>query len=134
MRRLEQVEALFCLLTASVVARLAPFRWLRAYLGHFDTREPVGLHPDQEVLALRVRGLIRGVCRALGWKPRCLARALAATVMLRRRGLQPTLYLGIPTGDPNLRAHAWVRCGGVTVVGGVSRWKYAALGGFSHRE
>jgi transglutaminase superfamily protein len=50
----------------------------------------------------------------------CLMEALAADVMLRRRGYESELHLGIrKTGDRSqpLDAHAWVECDGAVVVG-----------------
>lgn len=131
MKRLESVEAFVCLVTASLLVRLVPFRWLRRYLGDHPRETAPEIGAEAEAQALRVRGLIRGVCRRLDWKPRCLARGVAAIAMLRRRGLEATLYLGVGSDEPGIRGHAWVRCGTVMVVGGVSRWRYTSLGGFS---
>lgn len=131
MRRLELLEAFLCLVVGSVFVRFARYGWLRRFLGDHPRETPTEIGADAEGRALRVRDLIRAVCRWLGWKPRCLARALAATAMLRRRGLASTLYLGVRSTEPDIRGHAWVRCGSVMVVGGVSRGKYTSLGGFS---
>ena len=50
----------------------------------------------------------------------CLRDALAADVMLARRGFQPTLRFGIRKPDGNrltLDAHAWLECDGSIVAG-----------------
>ncbi len=129
--RLEVVEALAFLTLASVAVPLVPYGRIRRYLGAFPRETPRELQEADERRALRVRSRIRTVCRSLGWKPRCLARALAATAMLRRRGLASTTYLGVRPGARPVRGHAWVRCGRVYVVGGVSQHRYETLGGFS---
>lgn len=50
----------------------------------------------------------------------CLAEALAADTMLRRRGYHPLLRIGVRQGDHSLLdAHAWVECDGQVVMGEV---------------
>ncbi len=61
---------------------------------------------------------------------RCFERGLAAHAMLRRRGLQSVLYYGA-AGAGGLRAHVWVRCAGVDVVGGDEAPDFAFLARFS---
>lgn len=52
----------------------------------------------------------------------CLVQALAADVMLRRRGVASKLRIGVRSGDnatEPIEAHAWVECGGAVAVGAV---------------
>jgi hypothetical protein len=50
----------------------------------------------------------------------CLIEALAADTMLRRRGHQPLLRIGVRQGEHSLLdAHAWVECDGQVVMGEV---------------
>ncbi len=50
----------------------------------------------------------------------CLAEALAVYTMLRRRGHEPLLRIGVRQGDRSLlEAHAWVECDGHVVMGEV---------------
>jgi hypothetical protein len=48
----------------------------------------------------------------------CLARALAAQAMLRRRGVASHLCLGVNRADTKLAAHAWIEFREAIVVGG----------------
>lgn len=49
----------------------------------------------------------------------CLTQALAAQVLLRRAGLDTTLRIGVKKEPAEgLKAHAWLECDGVIVVGG----------------
>ena len=64
--------------------------------------------------------IARAVERAARFVPgsRCLAKALAARVLLRRRGLDPELCLGAGRdGDRRLVAHAWLELAGRVVYG-----------------
>jgi hypothetical protein len=47
----------------------------------------------------------------------CLTQALAAHLLLRREGFEPQLQLGVARDAGEFKAHAWVECNGVVVVG-----------------
>ena len=72
----------------------------------------------------------RALRRAAHIQPssRCLARAVAGECLLRRDGYPARLRLGINVGEPRqLRAHAWLECDGVIVIGGEEAVHYAPL-------
>lgn len=125
-------EALFWLSWARLFVTRAPFPRVATFLG-----KPGGDLSDEERAAdprraLEVQAGVRLVCRSLGWRPSCLVRAVAATAMLRRRGLPSTCYFGVQPGiDAALRAHAWVTHGPVFVVGGRCRTRYREIHHFS---
>lgn len=49
---------------------------------------------------------------------KCLAQAILAETLLLRSGFPARIHVGITKpGDSRLRAHAWVECEGVVVVG-----------------
>ncbi len=86
---------------------------------------PVPVAPESPTATtptLRVRGrarLVRTGARTLGGRPRCLAQALTLVLLTRRAARDLTLHLGVGRDDAGaLRAHAWVRHGGVVVIGG----------------
>jgi hypothetical protein len=53
----------------------------------------------------------------------CLVQALAASVMLRRRGVECELRIGVrnrpDAGPAPIEAHAWLECGGQVAVGDI---------------
>jgi hypothetical protein len=87
-----------------------PYRWVVALLSLRD-RDVGSLDPGE------AQGVIESVTRAIAaasrhtpWRSNCLARAIAAKVMLRRRRVASTLYLGVRVEDGALTAHAWLGC------------------------
>jgi hypothetical protein len=52
----------------------------------------------------------------LPFRPTCLVQSLAATSMLKRRGLAHHLHIGARM-DPDFQAHAWVEAAGLIVAG-----------------
>jgi Transglutaminase-like superfamily len=58
----------------------------------------------------------------------CLTQALAAQLLLSRRGLPSRLRIGVARGSgPALRAHAWLESDGVIVIGGSGVEAYTPL-------
>lgn len=51
----------------------------------------------------------------------CLARALAANIMLANNGYRPTLQIGVAVEDAGkITAHAWVEIDGKVVIGALA--------------
>lgn len=68
------------------------------------------------------------------WESACLAQALTGMVMLSRRGIGATLFLGVARDetDPGaMAAHAWLRCGGVILTGAGGVERFSAISFFS---
>jgi hypothetical protein len=70
----------------------------------------------------RIVWAVRAASRRLPGGRTCLIEALAADVMLRRRGHAPVLHLGVRKRNDRvapLDGHAWLVCDGRVVVGAV---------------
>ena len=70
----------------------------------------------------QVRWAITGVSNRTPWTSNCLPQAVAGKYMLKRRGLDSTIYIGAAFTETKdaLRAHAWLRCGKAPVTGGTN--------------
>jgi hypothetical protein len=77
--------------------------------GPKDAKNPVGLAVAVERAGRYVPG------------GTCLARSLALTRMLRKRGLPAETRIGVKTAD-GFRAHAWVEVEGVPVTSEIENW------------
>ncbi len=73
---------------------------------------------DNYRYAYRVAYAVDRICTRTAWESKCLVRALTAQVLLKRKGIHSTLYLGCGMEDGKMVAHAWLRCGKVYVTGG----------------
>lgn len=120
-RKILFVEALFRLCHAWVVVRKTGFAKRAPYLG---TRHPGDWSEGspQNLDKIRdVRWAINKACSLTGHKFTCLMIALAGKEMLRRFDIPNALVLGATSfnasGDKEMMAHAWVRCGYMVVLG-----------------
>jgi hypothetical protein len=82
--------------------------------------------------AQRVGWAVRVLAHYLPWDARCLAQAIAASWMLRRRGLPSVFYLGVDHGRETwLEAHAWLRCGDEILTGEPQHERFKVIAVFS---
>jgi hypothetical protein len=121
------VEAAAFLALARLAVIALPFRLLAPRLGlrRGETPASVTLHPA----ARRVGWAVGAVARRTPWRSECLEQAMAAKAMLRIRGIESTLYLGV-TREP-FAAHAWLRVGDLHVTGGRDVSRYAVVASFA---
>lgn len=99
-----------------------PFSELAPKIGKLGFETPVETTPRY---AWYVHELMEAMFRRLRWKDSCLIRALTAKRLLNRAGERCTLYMGVckETGSA-MQAHAWLRCGKLTVTGGEISARY----------
>lgn len=112
------IEAATCLAAARFAVARVPFAHLSRVLGALGHESPACAEPAAAAVATRVRGLLAKAARGLPWRSTCLMQASAGKVMLARRGVPSTLYLGVRRGSTELEAHAWLRVGDLAITGG----------------
>lgn len=95
-----------------------PFRRVRGLLASLGC--PSRARPDPETVERVGQAVSRAARRIPG--ATCLTQALAAELLLRRRGVEALLRIGVSREKgEELKAHAWVESGGRVVVGGDPR-------------
>ena len=122
------VEALLWLGIMRAALWLLSFKQIARLLG-FSVGE-YHLPPSASELEAtqRIGWAVRATAPHVPWQSLCLAQALAAAAMLRRRCLPGTLYLGVAKGrDGKVQAHAWLRCGDDILTGGRSYQRFVVM-------
>ncbi len=77
---------------------------------------------------------ITTMSRQVLWKSVCLDQAVAGKIMLWRRGIHSTLYLGLAKKDDDeLLAHAWLRSGEIILTGWREKDNYAVVATFGKK-
>lgn len=116
------MEAAFWLAVIQVALYTIPFNRLAALIGLTRRTEPLDGGATQGAIAdiERVRWAVKTAAAHGRWSAACLCQALSALVLLRRRGVHSTLFIGaVPdqSSAQGMRFHAWVRCGDEIVTG-----------------
>lgn len=128
-------EALVSLATARIVMACVPFRRIAAWLGTSGAESPAGATPEETRMAEGVGWAVEVMGKRVPWDGRCLAQALAATSMLRRRGVEGTVSFGVREGESrNFDAHAWLRVGSHIVTGGPGHERFKIFTTFARRR
>jgi hypothetical protein len=130
--RLVLIEALAWLGIARFAVGALPFHWIASYLGHRQRESPAMADPGQQERVRRIGRAVVTMSRHTPWESQCLVQAIAAKMMLRRRGVPSTLYLGVTKDDATgLSAHAWVRSGDVVLTGAAGRERFTVIATFA---
>jgi hypothetical protein len=122
-------EATLRLAAARFALLFLPFSFLSRRLG--VPMKETGDDSTDRVLLRRVAWAVGAVSRRAPWRCKCLEQGIAAKMMLRRRRVANTLYLGVARGDSQLDAHAWLRCGTVYVTGGGDNERFSVVSTFA---
>jgi transglutaminase superfamily protein len=105
---------------------LLPFQTMQRILGRLTPRPP-RMAADDPTSAAKIAWAVETTARYLP-AATCLTQALAAQVLLSRRGLSARVHIGVSKGaNQRLEAHAWVESQGTVVIGGSGRERYSVL-------
>lgn len=87
--------------------------------------------PADQPALIAVSRAVRTAARRLPWRCLCLEQALAARLMLGRRRIASTLYLGTALSPTGIEAHAWLRSGATILTGAEGRERYVVVATFA---
>ena len=123
----------FCLLGIIRLAILIlPFRYLTLFMGEKMATSPNQINPKLLAKAIKVGWSVNKISNFTPWESKCLVRALTVQIILRVLKIPSTLYLGLAKDDSKqLLAHAWLRCGSVTITGARERESFTSVAQFA---
>jgi hypothetical protein len=124
-------EAIILLVFTKMIVIFLPIRCYSFLLGkqQSETSELVG-----DVYQYKIYKISQAIVRSrkiIPWKSKCLTEAIAAKIMLQRRNIESTLYLGVNKNGDKMVAHAWLRCGTIYVTGRRGMHKFVVLSSFA---
>lgn len=125
-------EAFAALAVARIALACVPFSRIARWLGTAGAESAATVTPEQAQAAEAVGWAVSALARRVPWDGRCFAQALAATAMLRRRGVDGTVSFGVREGaTAGFEAHAWLRVGARMVTGGAGYERFKAFTTFA---
>lgn len=125
------LEATLWLGMSRLAVLILPFRWITPFLGtHMAISDEHHAAAGRET-EISVSRAILTMSRHLPWECKCLAQSISGKMMLRRRQIPSTLYLGVTKKeDGDLNAHAWLRVGDIIILGGGGLERFAVVSTF----
>lgn len=131
------VEAFYWLVVTRFVILLFPFRKIAPMLGkHMKETEKEFQSQSTEIL-LQINRSIRRTSRYCPWESNCLVQSITGKMMLKRRKIPSTLYLGIARDgekESGLKAHAWLRSGKHILTGNKGLKQFTVVSTFGDEE
>lgn len=131
-------EAALCLALARLSVLSIPFRHLSRRLGTRGRESSTAAHAVPTVRILRdVVWSLQATSRRLPWRCACLEQGIAGKMMLRRRSIASTLYLGVARegeAGSHATAHAWLRSGHFVITGAAGRERYTVVATFADED
>jgi hypothetical protein len=125
--RLLLIKAALLLEAIKLGMWLLPFRTLRRLI-YLVAHVPIRPRYPDHSSAERVVWAVEAASRCTPGVKTCLAQALAAQMLLARRGYPAFLHIGVVKGEQEqFQAHAWVVTEGEIVMGGSELARYAPL-------
>lgn len=131
--RLLLLEACATLFLAKLLVIVCSFNVVAKLLGKVNQVSGFKPSAEQMLMVAHVQRVLSIVSSNVPWSSVCLDKALAAMIMLNRRRIPNTLYLGVKLNKDKqkLDAHAWVECNDSIFVGGAHSKNYRTVAFFS---
>ena len=126
------IEASLLLLAARVALRILPFKTIMGWTSRSRALAAVDVVAAR-TLVMRVRWAVQAGARHGPGQTVCFPQAIAAHLLLSRRGAPSTIYYGVAkTAAGALEAHVWVRSGSLAVVGCAAAPRFTVMTTFPH--
>jgi len=110
------------------------FKRLTKNFQHYNGAiDPEAVKQEQEADAKRIGLIITRAANNTPWESACLVQSLTASRMLKQREIPGVFYLGVKRSDGDkelMKAHAWSKCGSITVTGGENSDGFTILSTF----
>jgi hypothetical protein len=119
------IRAVFWLAVVRIVLLFMPFR--RLFENQTVDSRSVAVDADPEFLR-RVTYAVSSAANHVPWRSDCFPQTIAARVLLKRRGYESIIHVGVErVGEDMLNGHAWLTCGDIVVTGGSELHRYTEL-------
>lgn len=124
-------EAVLMLGISRILLLTLEFKKIPQHLGEHMKESPNELTESHFSKVKKVSWAVNIMSGHTFWQSKCLAQAMTAKVMLNRRNIKSTLYLGVAKDDEGkMIAHAWVKSCGVTLTGAKGMERFTVVSVF----
>lgn len=110
------------------------FNKLVAFVGKYKEESSDSVRNIDEITINKIRWAISIACRFTPWESKCFVQAFIGQIMLKKRKISSTLYLGVAKDkEKKLLAHAWLRSGTIIVTGGRGYNSFTQVAKFANK-
>jgi len=102
-------EAVILLLLSGLCVKIIPFKGIYSFLQRRYGDVKIDHYKVSNCAGDAIERAVSRAAKGLPWKNLCLTQAIAAFIMLRRRGIPAVMLTGVKVlKNSSLSAHAWV--------------------------
>jgi hypothetical protein len=126
------IKALFVSAVVKTTLAFLPFSKVTRWMGAANKESSFDAQPEHAKYIHWVRRAVELCNRYSFWETECYTQALTAKILLRRKKIPATLYIGFhkdKTGK--FKGHAWLRSGEIIVTGKKSMHEFQVHSFFS---
>jgi hypothetical protein len=107
------------------------FYKLASYSGKHKEESPWEISHGEKIIVNEIGDAVNLVCKYTPWESKCLVKALTVQIMLKKRKIGSTIYLGVARDKKNKPiAHAWLRSGTDIITGGYEYKRFTEVAKF----
>jgi hypothetical protein len=116
--RLLFAEALVTSACVRFTLSFLPFKKVMGWLGKTNVRPEIELSPEQIIQIKKTYHTLKLCDKYALWKTECYTLALTGKILLRRRNIPSTLYIGFKKNGEKYEGHAWLKTPNDNVISG----------------
>ena len=95
-----------------------PFKRVKFWLGKTNVRPEIELTPEQIKQINKTYHTLKLCDKYALWKTECYTLALTGKILLRRRDIPSTLYIGFKKNEGKYEGHAWLKTPNDSIISG----------------
>lgn len=109
------IETLLTSLFVKVLMILLSFKLIEKKIINKTFKKNEKRKITEETIYL-IKKSIQRVSRFVFWRNKCIEQSLTALIMLKKRKIPYTLYMGVRKYDGKMHAHVWIRANSTYIV------------------
>ena len=130
--RMLLAEAFVLLGVGRMSVLIISFRKIATWMGEVGKESSASINPSQTHQLIQVGSAIETISKYTPWKSNCFAQALCSHWILKRKGIDHTIYFGVQKDAmKTIKAHAWLRANERIVTGRKGHKSFTVVGKFA---
>lgn len=95
-----------------------PFKVIKSWMGKPNIQQQADLSPAQLLQIKKTHHTLKLCNKYAFWKTECYTMALTGKILLRRRHIPSTIYIGWKKNDGKYEGHAWLKTANDAIIAG----------------
>lgn len=111
-------EAMFTSARVKATLKFFPFKKVLAWMGTASVESEFSENPDTLQTRQQIKNILLLCNKYAFWPTECYTLSLTGKILLRRRKIRSTLYIGfLKDGNGKYKGHAWLRANDTYISG-----------------